>query len=379
MGATSPGSGMDMTMTKIVQTDETNNRSISQIDAFPSNELDESVSFLSHELRTPLTSIRAVLGLLLSGKLDSLSQKSQRLLEIAINNTDRLVRLTKAIENEIACPTNLLSSAAMERLRLETDLGLALERQEFELFYQPIVSVGTNRINGFEALIRWRHPTRGLVSPAEFIPVAEEIGLINQVGIWVLRQACYQLCSWQQTFQFHPPLTISVNLSSLQLSQSDLVEHVQRILQETGVAPDSLRLEITESALIENLEIAIACLRQLKALGIQLYIDDFGTGYSSLSRLQDLPVDLLKIDRSFVNQQKWDLIWVIMMLAANAGLGAIAEGVETAEELEHLQQMGCQQVQGYFFSKPVDSRAAGKLIAAGLDRCQFNGRGNLRL
>lgn len=355
-------------MTKIVQTEISSGTGVSPIDVFVDCSLDEPVSFLSHELRTPLTSIRAVLGLLLSGKLDSLSPRSQRLLEIAINNTDRLERLTKAIENEITCPTNLLSSEAMERLRLETELNFALENQEFELFYQPIISLAKDSLTGFEALIRWQHPIRGLVSPAEFIPLAEETGLINELGLWVLRQACCQLYSWQQEFRFDSPLTMSVNLSSLQLSQPDLVEQVQKILQETGVAPESLRLEITESALIENAEIALVSLEQLKALGIQMYIDDFGTGYSSLSRLQDLPVDVLKIDRSFVSQQKWDLIWVIMMLAANVGLGAIAEGVETAEELEHLKQLGCREVQGYFFSKPVDSQGAGQLIAAECDR-----------
>ena len=355
-------------MTKIPQTTRANSREISQIDAFPDPQLDESVSFLSHELRTPLTSIRAALGLLNSGKLDTLSQKSQRLLEIAINNTNRLERLTEAIENEIACPVNLLSSEAMDRLRLQTELSFALEQEQFELYYQPIVSIETERIIGFEALIRWQHPLRGLVSPAEFIPLAEETGLIGELGIWVLRQACCQLSRWQQQFQFDSPLTMSVNLSSLQLSQQDLVEQVQQILHQTGVAPECLRLEITESALIENAETALVSLEQLKALGIQMYIDDFGTGYSSLSRLQDLPVDVLKIDRTFVSQQKWDLIWVIMMLATNVGLGAIAEGVETAEELEHLKRLGCRQVQGYFFSKPLDSQGAGQLIAAGCDR-----------
>jgi EAL domain-containing protein (putative c-di-GMP-specific phosphodiesterase class I) len=218
----------------------------------------------------------------------------------------------------------------------------------------------THEITGFEALVRWQHPRQGVISPTEFIPLAEETGLIKRLGTWVLREACRQLHSWQQ--QSRPFLTMSVNLSSIQLSQPDLVEQVQEILQESGVAYGSLRLEITESAIIENQATAIATLRQLKALGIQLYMDDFGTGYSSLSRLHDLPIDVLKIDRSFVCQQKWDIIQAIMILSGSLKLKVIAEGVETPEELENLNRLGCTQAQGYLFSKPLDCQAAWALV-----------------
>jgi len=338
-------------------------------DVLPLSEQDEITSLVSHELRTPLTSIRASLGLLLSGKLGTLPQQGMRLLEIAINNTDRLLRLTteiEKVENETASCMSVLSAAGMERLRLEADLEDALSRQEFQLFYQPIVSLETNRITGFEALLRWQHPVRGFVSPAEFIPLAEETGLINELGIWVMRQACQQLQSWQQQFPCPDPLMISVNLSSRQLSQPDLVKQIKQILQETNLISSSIRLEITETALIENTVTALASLREIKKLGIKLYMDDFGTGYSSLSRLQDLPIDVLKIDRCFVNQKKWDMIRVIMLLASSLGLQVIAEGVETAEEVAHLQQAGCNQMQGYFFSKPVNAIAAGSLITASL-------------
>lgn len=327
---------------------------------------DELASVVGHELRTPLTSIRAALGLLLSGKVDINTQQSQRLLEIALNNTDRLVRLTKAIENQPEAPIGNLSAAAIARFQMETELRSALERREFQLEYQPIVSLDTGKITGFEALVRWQSPHRGMVSPAEFIPLAEESGLIKPLGAWVLREACRQLSSWQQQFPSNPALTMSVNLSSIQLSQPDLVEQIQQICQETSVAAGSLRLEVTESSIMENQLDAIAALKQLKAMGIQLYMDDFGTGYSSLSRLHDLPIDVLKIDRSFVQLKRWDIIWTVMILALSLGLEVIAEGVETAEQQTQLQRLGCMRGQGYFFSKPVNSEAATALITASM-------------
>lgn len=325
-------------------------------------------ALVSYELRTPLTSIRGALGLLLSGKLGTLPEQGQRLLEIAVNNTDRLVRLTAAIESDPELQPSQLTAAAMLRFQMEKDLRLALAHEEFKLCYQPIVCLDTEKIVGFEALVRWQHPQRGLVSPIEFIPVAEETGLIQALGLWVLRQACQQLHSWQQQFSSHPPLTMSVNLSSLQLCQPDLVMQVEQILQATKVAPGSLRLEITESALMENQATAIGTLNQLKALGIQLYIDDFGTGYSSLSRLHELPIDVMKIDRSFVHQKKWSIISAIMILASSLGLEVIAEGVETIEEQIQLEKLGCRYLQGYFYSQPVDSEAATKLLTPGVNK-----------
>lgn len=351
-------------MTDISIADNISTQEHDQPEVLTASELDELTSLFSHELRTPLTSIRGALGLLLSGRLGTLPQQSQRLLEIAANNTDRLVRLTTVIESDLERPLNLLTATAIARFQLEKDLQLALKHQEFQLYYQPIVALETDQITGFEVLVRWQHPQRGLISPAEFIPLAEETGLIQPLGVWVLREACYQLKSWQQQFPRNSPLTMSVNFSSKQLSQPNIVEKVEQILQETGVVSGSLRLEITESAIMENPVEASATLHQLKSLGIQLYMDDFGTGYSSLSRLHDLPIDVLKIDRVFVSQNKWNIIWTIMILALSLGLEVIVEGVETAEELAQLRMLGCKHVQGYFFSKPVNKETAEALICS---------------
>ncbi len=332
---------------------------LEHLQACSSQELNQ---LISHELRTPLTSIQGALRLLQAGYLSSFSQKSQRLLEIALNNTNRLIRLTQAIENQPVPSASVISSAAMAQFRLEIELQKALKREEFLLFYQPIVETQTSEIIGFEALIRWQHPTRGLVSPVEFIPLAEEIGLIHPIGLWVLREACRQLQTWQQQMPQHPPISVSVNLSTLQLSQPNLAEQVDQILQQTQLPASSLRLEITESAFLENSRVAIASLEKLKSLGVQLYIDDFGTGYSCLARLQDWPIDVLKIDQTFVRTQKWNMIRAIMLLAQSLNVDVIVEGVETAEDLAQLQQLGCQYSQGYFFSHPVDAIAARELI-----------------
>lgn len=324
---------------------------------------DELAALVSYELRTPLTSIRGALGLLLSGQLGPLPKQTKRLLEIAVNNTDRLVRLTAALEKEQELHPRILNAAAMARFQIEKDLRLALARQEFQLYYQPIVHLETSEITGFEALARWQHPQRGMISPIEFIPIAEETGLIQPLGTWVLREACHQLYSWQKEFPSHVPLTMSVNISSQQLSQPNLVEQVQQILQESPVATGSLRLEITESMIMENQVTANNVLHQLKNLGIVLYIDDFGTGYSSLSRLHELPIDVMKIDRSFIKQKKWDIIWAMMILAYSLGLEVIAEGLETEEEIRSMKNLGCNLGQGYFYSQPIDAQSAGALIA----------------
>jgi diguanylate cyclase (GGDEF)-like protein len=260
---------------------------------------------------------------------------------------------------------------ASSRLRLETDLRLALARQEFQLYYQPIVAVATGKISGFEALIRWRHPQRGMVTPAKFIPLAEEMGLVSLISQWVLYQACSQLHQWQQQFPNEPPLTISVNLSAQQFSKPDLPEQVQQILQETRLDPRSLKIEITESAIMHSLETATAVLKQLKALGVQLYVDDFGTGYSSLAYLHRLPIDKLKIDRSFITRidsegEQLEIVRAIVKLAWNLGMDVIAEGVETASQLAQLKALRCEYVQGFFFSKPLDRTMAEALLRQGL-------------
>ncbi|HCF26393.1 MAG TPA: diguanylate cyclase, partial [Cyanobacteria bacterium UBA11049] len=261
---------------------------------------------------------------------------------------------------EVFDPT--LHDRAMARLQLEIDLRRALERQELQLHYQPIVSLNNGRIAGYEALVRWQHPQRGWVSPVEFIPLAEETGLIIPMGLWVLRQACQQLRTWQQQQQQDPPLTVNVNLSGKQFDQPNLIENIKQVLQETGLDASSLKLEITESVLVENATPAVAILKQLKALGIKLAIDDFGTGYSSLSYLHQMPIDTLKIDRSFINNvdcdpEKIEMIRTIVSLAWNLGMNVVAEGVETKKQMYQLQALKCEYGQGYYFSRPLDANA----------------------
>lgn len=256
---------------------------------------------------------------------------------------------------------------AVQRLQMEADLRRAIERRELRVFYQPIVSLKTGKITGFEALVRWQHPTRGFISPGDFIPLAEETGLIGQIDRWVMLEACRQLAIWQQQFPDKIALTMSVNLSGLELAQIGLIERVDRILQESGIERKSLKLEITESSLLGNHSSEKAMLEQLKALDIQLLIDDFGTGYSSLARLHQMPIDTLKIDRSFVSQMTVDsesleIVRTIISLAHILNMDVIAEGVETAEQLEQLRALECEYGQGYFFSRPIDSQATTELL-----------------
>ncbi|MGE5657267.1 MAG: EAL domain-containing protein [Actinomycetota bacterium] len=254
-------------------------------------------------------------------------------------------------------------------LELENDLRRAIVNQEFKVYYQPIVSISTNKIISLEALVRWQHPARGLVSPAEFIPLAEETGLIVLIDWWVLREACFQMQKWQEQIAIHPPLSISVNLSSKQFVQPNLVAQVQQILKETGLDAHRLRLEITESALIDNTESATAVLWELKTLGIQLSIDDFGTGYSSLSYLHRFPIDTMKIDRSFISsidrdRENLEIVRAIVMLAHNLGMDVIAEGVETAAQLAKIAELQCESGQGYWFTKPLEAAALEAFLAS---------------
>ncbi len=258
---------------------------------------------------------------------------------------------------------------AILRLELETDLRWAIKRGEFQMFYQPIVRLSTGEISGFEALIRWHHPRKGWISPNVFIPVAEETGAIEPIGEWALIQSCNQLRSWKKQFPTYPSLKMSVNLSGKQLTQN-LSDRVEQILLETGVDGWDLKLEITETALVEDPEGAIAILDRLKALDIQLCIDDFGTGYSSLSYLHRFPVDILKIDRSFVSQMSplnddSEIVRTIVTLAHTLGLDVIAEGIETLDSMHELQILRCKYGQGYFFSEPVNGEAAALLLAEG--------------
>ncbi len=252
---------------------------------------------------------------------------------------------------------------ALELIQMEIELQQALVRQEFLLYYQPIIDLETNTIIAFEALVRWHHPTRGMVLPGEFIPMAEETGLIFQLGKWIINESCRQLREWQISKQVPSSLMISVNLSSKQFQQPLLVEQVAEALETTGLNSSCLKLEITESYILGNPEMAVAMMNSLRALGIKICLDDFGTGYSSLSYLQQLPIDYLKIDQSFVSQMTNDeeaaaIIHTIIELARNLKVKVIAEGIETAPQLAKLQQLNCEYGQGHFFSKPMEAQAA---------------------
>ena len=253
-----------------------------------------------------------------------------------------------------------MHAAAMERLRLESDLRRALERGEMRVHYQPIVLLETGRIAGFEALARWEHPERGLVLPDDFIPLAEETGLILPIGLWVLEQACRDLRRWQSAAPAGTaPLTLSVNLSAKQFAQPDLVARIERVLRETGIERGTLKLEITESVIMQHTHAVLATLGELRTLGVQLYVDDFGTGYSSLGYLHRLPLDALKIDRSFVaggaTPESLQLVRSIVAMAHALGVAVVTEGVETAELVSELRTLGCEYGQGYFFSAPLPS------------------------
>ena len=259
-------------------------------------------------------------------------------------------------------------SKAMVMLQLENDMRGAIGREEFVLCYQPIISLKNFRISGFEALIRWHHPERGLVSPTQFIPLAEETGLINAIGYWTLREACRQVKSWQKQFSGKPSLTISVNLSTKQFTQADLIDQIEKVLQLTELESRFLKLEITESVLVENADRVTAMLVKMQQLGVRLSLDDFGTGYSSLSYMHSFPIDTLKIDRSFVTDVdtelgKIEIIRTVVGLAWNLGMDTVAEGVETITQMYQLKSLKCNFAQGYYFSRPLDAVAAEALIA----------------
>jgi len=264
-----------------------------------------------------------------------------------------------------------MHAQAMERLTLEADLRQALERDEFKLHYQPIMSLETGRIAGFEALLRWQHAERGLISPIDYIHVVEETGLIVPIGRWIIYEACRQLYSWQTKHQTAAPLTMSVNLSSKQFNDPELLPFIEKTLKDTGLSGDRLKIEITESVMMGNVESAARLLRDMKSLyHLHTCIDDFGTGYSSLSYLQRFPIDYLKIDQSFVarmgdDPKSLEIIHTIISLAQTLGAKVIAEGAETAEQVALLKAWKCQYAQGYYFSKPLPSAAAEKLLTDG--------------
>jgi diguanylate cyclase (GGDEF)-like protein/PAS domain S-box-containing protein len=263
-----------------------------------------------------------------------------------------------------------MPSRARANLQLESDLRRALGRHELQLNYQPIISFATGLIDGFEALVRWNHPTRGMVSPGQFVPLAEETGLIIPIGYWALREACNQLAYWQKVRRPRTsPLTIAVNLSAKQFSQPNLVDQVKAIVKRTDVDASYLKLEIVESAIMDNTAAAIGAVTQLKEMGIKISLDDFGTGYSSLSYLHKFPFNVLKIDQSFVSKmdisnKHEDIVRAIIALGHSLRMDVVAEGVETNAQLAQLRSLKCHYGQGYFFAGAMDAASAQEFVAA---------------
>lgn len=263
-----------------------------------------------------------------------------------------------------------MHSHALHNFQLESELRVAIEQNQFETYYQPIVAIANHQISSFEALVRWHHPQAGLVAPDNFIPIAEEMGAVVAIDLFVLRQACQQLRNWQNEGLIDKTVTMSVNLSVRHFMTFDLLTQIDLVLAETGIEGSSLRLEITERAIMENAELAARIIEQLQHRHIQLSIDDFGTGYSSLSYLHRLPIDQLKIDRSFIirigkNGENTEIITAIIALAKSLNMSVIAEGVETEKQLDQLNRLDCKFCQGYVFSKPVDADTARKLLITG--------------
>jgi len=295
---------------------------------------------------------------------------------IALNNTDyeqaeHILRdadiaMYRAKNNGKACYEIFdaeMHARALRLLKMESDLRHAIEREEFELYYQPIVAMPTGWISGFEALIRWNHPEHGLVSPVEFIPLAEETGMINEIGAWVLSNACKQIRDWQEKLNGEEVPPININVSGKQLAHGSLASLVINILNEMGIDGSRIKLELTETAVMENPTLASAMITQLKQHRVRIAIDDFGTGYSSLSYLHKFPIDTLKVDRSFINNigedgENSEIVNTIVMLAHSLGLDVVAEGIETKHQHQHLQFIGCDYAQGYLFASPMPAAEA---------------------
>jgi EAL domain-containing protein (putative c-di-GMP-specific phosphodiesterase class I) len=264
-----------------------------------------------------------------------------------------------------------MNARAVERQSVEEGLRHALERREFVLHYQPKVNLARGTIIGAEALIRWNHPTRGLVSPADFIPIAEDCGLILQIGAWVLREACEQARIWVEAGL--PAITMAVNVSAIEFRNESFLMNVLATVEETGIDPTSLELELTESVLMKHAASAAIILRSLMSRGIRVAVDDFGTGYSSLSYLRKFPVDAVKIDQSFVRQistagEDTTIVKAVIGMARGLRLRVVAEGVETPEELAFLRAYRCEEAQGYYFSRPVPPQQFAILLREGIPK-----------
>jgi len=292
--------------------------------------------------------------------------------EVCLRNAELAMHQAKVSgKGQYQMFTRELYERTMMLLQLETHLRYATERNEFRLVFQPIVSAQTDELVGFEALVRWYHSKYGLVSPGEFIPYAEETGLIVEIDRWVLRQACVQLRAWQDQFP-ELALHLNVNMTTQQLMQSDLLAQVSAVFADTGVDPQFIKFELTESMLLKNDEQVIARLKALREMGVELYIDDFGTGYSSLSYLQTLSADALKIDRSFVQnltlgEEGFELVRTIVNIAQSLHMSVVAEGVETFEQYTTLRDLGCDYLQGYYIAQPLTPSDAQQFIVAALN------------
>ena len=292
--------------------------------------------------------------------------------EDMLRDADIAMYDAKKFEKDYVLFDTSMHKRAVILLQTETDLRQAIEQDEFCAYYQPIVNLNSMKLIGFEALIRWNHPTRGFVSPDEFIPVSEATNLIVPITIWMLRKSCQQLVEWKWKYPEYEDLIVSVNLSGKHFAQHDLVQRVKDILAETNMDPKHLKLEITESAVMESAESAIFMLKRLREIGVQLSIDDFGTGYSSFSYLHRFPIDTLKIDRTFVGMmegrsENGEIVRTIIALAKALKLSVIAEGIETIHQLHQLRVLNCEYAQGYLFSRPVSSDQAEDLLKDSMD------------
>jgi diguanylate cyclase (GGDEF)-like protein len=331
---------------------------------------DEAISFaqlINHKLSSPFSIggrqvfVNASVGI-------ALGSAAYQEAEDVLRDADIAMYYAKDHRKNYEVFDQTMHTRAVTLLQIETDLRYAVERGEMRAYYQPIISLDTLRLAGFETLIRWQHPQRGMVSPAEFIPVSEETGLIVPITLWILRESCRQMVEWQSLDpQRGSSLILSVNLSGKHFAHGNLVEDVAKIIDETGIEPRCLKLEITESAVMENAERVIAMLKELKKLGVQLSIDDFGTGYSSLSYLHRFPIDTLKVDRSFVStmedgSENGEIVRTILALAKALGMDVVAEGIETIHQLHQLRILGCEYGQGYLFSRPVPIEEAERIV-----------------
>jgi EAL domain-containing protein (putative c-di-GMP-specific phosphodiesterase class I) len=299
----------------------------------------------------------------------SLSSSASDLPDVLLRSADMaMYRAKKRGRSRYEVFNTSMHAEALTRLQVETDLRRALEREEFVLHYQPIISLKTGKVTGVEALLRWQHPERGLVRPTEFVAAAEETGLILPLGEWVLKNACQQVQELRNLAPGNANLTLSVNLSTKQFSQADLVDQVAGALRDSGLSAASLGLEITEGVIIEKTMLATQTIADLKKLGVEIHMDDFGTGYSSLSYLHKLPVDVIKIDRAFVSHMDTEdrplqVVRTILTLVQNLGLTTIAEGVTNPEQLQLLRKLGCNAAQGFLFSPPVDMDTLQQMLA----------------